>query len=60
VQELVADGNQVIIKTAYGLVRANRVALATNIYSPLIKSARKYVVAVYDFQLVTEPYQRRN
>lgn len=55
VEVLEKDGNQIIVHTAYGKVRANKVALATNIFTPLIKSLRKYVVAVYDFQLVTEP-----
>ena len=55
VEELEENGDQIIVHTAYGKVRANKVALATNIFTPLIKSLRKYVVAVYDFQLVTEP-----
>ena len=55
VEELLDDGDQVIVKSAYGVIRANKVALATNVYTPLIKSVKKYVVAVYDFQLVTQP-----
>jgi glycine/D-amino acid oxidase-like deaminating enzyme len=55
VEELIDEDSHVVLKTAYGQVRAKKVALATNIYSPLVKSARKYVIAVYDFQLVTEP-----
>ncbi len=43
------------VHTPYGAVTAARVALATNVFTPLIRSARKYVVPVYDFQLVTEP-----
>jgi hypothetical protein len=31
------------------------VALATNIHTPILKSVKKYVMAVYDFQLVTQP-----
>jgi glycine/D-amino acid oxidase-like deaminating enzyme len=41
--------------TAYGTVTAAKVALATNVFPSLIREARKYVVAVYDYTLVTEP-----
>jgi len=43
------------VHTPYGSVNAQRVALATNVYKSLIRSAHKYVIPVYDFQLVTEP-----
>ncbi len=43
------------VHTPYGSVYAQKVALATNIYKSLIRSAHKYVIPVYDFQLVTEP-----
>jgi len=43
------------VHTPYGAVTAARVALATNIFPSLVRSARKYVVPVYDFALVTEP-----
>jgi glycine/D-amino acid oxidase-like deaminating enzyme len=55
VEELIDEDSHVVVKTAYGQVRANKVALATNIYTPLLKSVKKYVIAVYDFQLVTQP-----
>jgi glycine/D-amino acid oxidase-like deaminating enzyme len=45
----------IIVHTPYGEVHAKKVALATNIYRSLIRRAKKYVVPVYDFQLVTEP-----
>ena len=45
----------IIVHTPYGTVYAQKVALATNIYHSLIRRAKKYVVPVYDFQLVTEP-----
>ena len=48
------DGG-VRVHTAYGAVTAPRVALATNVFPSLVRSARKYVVPVYDYQLVTEP-----
>ncbi len=51
--EDVDDG--VRVHTAYGAVTAARVALATNVFPSLVRSARKYVVPVYDYQLVTEP-----
>jgi glycine/D-amino acid oxidase-like deaminating enzyme len=45
----------IIVHTPYGSVNAQKVALATNVYRSLVRSAKKYVVPVYDFQLVTEP-----
>ncbi len=45
----------IIVHTPYGTVYAQKVALATNIYRSLVRQAKKYVVPVYDFQLVTEP-----
>jgi glycine/D-amino acid oxidase-like deaminating enzyme len=45
----------IIVHTPYGEVHAKKVALATNIYRSLLRRAKKYVVPVYDFQLVTEP-----
>ena len=44
----------IIVHTPYGSVNAQKVALATNVYRSLVRSAKKYVVPVYDFQLVTE------
>ena len=44
-----------IIHTPYGSVYAQKVALATNVFKSLVRRAHKYVVPVYDFQLVTEP-----
>ena len=43
------------VHTPYGAVTAAKVALATNVFPSLIRQARKYVVPVYDFTLVTEP-----
>jgi glycine/D-amino acid oxidase-like deaminating enzyme len=45
----------VMVHSSYGSVKAQKVALATNVYRSLIRSARKYVIPVYDYQLVTEP-----
>ena len=47
--------NGVIVKSSYGSVRANKVALATNVFKSLVRSARKYIIPVYDYLLVTEP-----
>lgn len=43
------------VHTPYGAVTAQRVALATNVFPSLVRKARKYVVPVYDYELVTEP-----
>ena len=43
------------VHTPYGAVTSARVALATNVFPSLVRKARKYVVPVYDYQLVTEP-----
>ena len=44
-----------VVHTPYGSVYAQKVGLATNVFKSLIRSAHKYVIPVYDFQLVTEP-----
>ena len=51
--EDVDDG--VRVHTPYGAVTAAKVVLATNVFPSLVRSARKYVVPVLDYQLVTEP-----
>ena len=55
VERLERTKNGMIVHTPYGSVYARKVALATNVFKSLIKRAHKYVVPVYDFQLVTEP-----
>jgi len=55
VEWLEEKGDGVIVHTPYGAVTAKKVALATNVFKSLVRSARKYVIPVYDFQLVTEP-----
>jgi glycine/D-amino acid oxidase-like deaminating enzyme len=49
------DNQHLHIRTSYGRVQANRVAIATNAYPPLIKRISRYFVPVYDYVLVTEP-----
>lgn len=53
--KLVEDGNYIVAHTPNGRVRANRVALATNAFPPLLKRLPYYVVPVYDYALMTEP-----
>ena len=48
-------GEVIRVHTTFGAVTAPRVAVATNVAPSLIKKARKYVVPVYDYVLVTEP-----
>lgn len=48
-------GANIVVRTPYGKVNADKVALGTNVYPSLVKGARKYVVPVYDYVLVTEP-----
>ena len=55
VDRLERTKNGIFVHTPYGSVYANKVALATNVFKSLIKRAHKYVIPVYDFQLVTEP-----
>ncbi|HRQ22619.1 MAG TPA: FAD-dependent oxidoreductase [Anaerolineales bacterium] len=45
----------VLIKTSHGEVEAQKVALATNAFPPLLKRLTFYVVPVYDYVLMTEP-----
>lgn len=49
------DGRLIVVRTAYGRVKAPKVALGTNVYPSLVRSARRYVVPVYDYVLATEP-----
>ncbi len=49
------EGTTLLASTPAGAVRAQRVALATNAYPPLLKRLSHYVVPVYDYVLATEP-----
>ena len=55
VTALRADGAGVRADTAGGSVRARHALLATSAFPPLVRAIRRYVVAVYDYVLVTEP-----
>lgn len=48
------DGAGLSVTTAFGVVRAQHGALATNAY-PLLRKLRKYLVPVYDYALMTSP-----
>ena len=43
------------LRTPAGAVHAQRVAMGTGAFSPLLRRLRYYVVPVYDYVLVTEP-----
>lgn len=55
VEWLERTSSAMIVHTPYGSIFAQKIALATNVFNPLVRRAHKYVVPVYDFQLVTEP-----
>jgi len=55
VTKLEEENKVVIAYTPHGYVRANRLALATNAFPPLLKRISYYVVPVYDYVLMTEP-----
>ncbi|NRQ49998.1 NAD(P)/FAD-dependent oxidoreductase [Aeromicrobium stalagmiti] len=43
------------VRTSRGVVRSRQVALATNVFRPLLRRARLATVPVYDYVLMTEP-----
>ncbi|MBC7723291.1 MAG: FAD-dependent oxidoreductase, partial [Burkholderiaceae bacterium] len=45
----------VSVRTTRGAVRSDKVALATNVFRPLLRRARLSTVPVYDYVLMTEP-----
>jgi glycine/D-amino acid oxidase-like deaminating enzyme len=55
VTSLARDGAGVRLRTADGGVHARQVALATNAFPSLLRRARRFVVPVYDYVLMTEP-----
>ena len=48
-------GEAVEVTTGAGTIRADRVALATNVFPSLLPSLRLFTVPVYDYVLMTEP-----
>jgi len=55
VQWLEREKNGIRLHTTFGEIFADKVAIATNVFKPVVRSARKYIVPVYDYVLVTEP-----
>ena len=56
VTELEKSGGGMTLHTLNGRqIRAERVALGTNVFPSLIKRVRPYIVPVYDYALMTEP-----
>lgn len=49
------DGSGLSIRTELAAIRADRVVLATNADTSLLRRLRQFVVPVYDYVLVTEP-----
>ncbi|WP_159805560.1 NAD(P)/FAD-dependent oxidoreductase [Cellulomonas citrea] len=49
------DSAAVVVETAAGLVRAPRVALATNVFPSLLARTRLMTVPVYDYVIATAP-----
>ncbi|BCW45010.1 FAD-dependent oxidoreductase [Arthrobacter sp. StoSoilB5] len=55
VERLEPKDDTVLVNTPSATVRASKVALATNVFQPLLKRARPFTVPVYDYALMTEP-----
>jgi len=55
VTKLEEENKTVIAHTPHGQIHAQKVALATNAFPPLLKRISYYVVPVYDYVLMTEP-----
>jgi glycine/D-amino acid oxidase-like deaminating enzyme len=55
VQRMRKDEGRVELTTGAGVVTADQVALATNVFPSLLRRVRPYVVPVYDYALATEP-----
>jgi 2-polyprenyl-6-methoxyphenol hydroxylase-like FAD-dependent oxidoreductase len=48
VQWLEREKNGIRVHTTFGEIFTDKVALATNVFKPVVRSARKYIVPVYD------------
>jgi glycine/D-amino acid oxidase-like deaminating enzyme len=58
VQRMQRSSAGVTVITDGGIVRCAKVLLATSAYDPLLPAMRRYVAAVYDYAIVTEPLSR--
>ena len=59
VDGLERDGKGMKVTAPFGRVLAGKVALGTNVFPPLVRAIRRYIVPVYDYVLVTEPLRAR-
>ncbi|MER7130953.1 NAD(P)/FAD-dependent oxidoreductase [Streptosporangium saharense] len=48
-------GTHLELLTPHGTVRADRVALGTGVFQPLLRRLKHFLVPVYDYVLMTEP-----
>ena len=55
VSSLQDRGSAIELTTPAAPISARRVILATNAFTPLVRSLRRYLVPVYDYVLVSEP-----
>jgi glycine/D-amino acid oxidase-like deaminating enzyme len=55
VQRMRKDAGRVELTTGAGVVTADQVALATNVFPSLLRRVRPYIVPVYDYAIATEP-----
>ena len=55
IESITSRDGDMVATSRRGLIRAQRVALATNAYPPLLRRLKHYVVPVYDYVLVTDP-----
>ncbi|SDO50287.1 Glycine/D-amino acid oxidase [Nakamurella panacisegetis] len=55
VEGMTRDGDDMVLTSPHGALRAKRVALGTNAFPSLLKRVRPYVVPVYDYAMATEP-----
>ncbi|MEV0850448.1 FAD-dependent oxidoreductase [Streptomyces sp. NPDC049954] len=53
--DLAKAGAGMAVRTPYGRVVAQQVALGTNVFPSLVRRLRPYTVPVYDYALMTEP-----
>lgn len=49
------EAGRVVLEADGGRVLADRVALATNAFTPLLRRVRPFIVPVYDYALMTRP-----
>ncbi|WP_248960599.1 NAD(P)/FAD-dependent oxidoreductase [Sphaerisporangium perillae] len=55
VRSLKDDGSAIELMTPHGKVRADKVALGTGVFPPLLGRLKNFLVPVYDYALMTEP-----